>query len=395
MQKSPDKRYENAASALQDLEPYLKSLPDYKPYEILSAYFANPKDSTIKIESKYYNSLYEEARANYYYRNYNKALFQMQIIKSQNYNFEGLNVYIDNIREKKGFLPINESVVKAIDDCKSRLECEPNNIEILLKLAELNLKIGNYYESVYYAKKALQEDENNQTALKIVRSFIRLDDAEVESIRATSGAIVQSADHKKEQQKLTMSIYKKLFVIIVFLGIVIWIMSYFGMINFHTFVKEVSAYDFNAKYDKIAPEALAEIMHKIENSKQEVDKKEAIKKLLYYADLNLEPMESCNVAAMLCNAYISVGNYSLAKESLRRLRRVCPDFALAKGPYKLYAEKMEQAGKYYEAMNAYIEMLLYLKRSDPDYDIIEKKVRELQKIMIGGISMKPEENINR
>ncbi len=81
-------------------------------------------------------------------------------------------------------------------------------------------------------------------------------------------------------------------------------------------------------------------------------------------------------------------NHSLVKDNLKRLRKTCSNFALVKEAYKGYAEVLEKEGRYIEALNVYIEILLYMKSSDADYDSIEKRVKELQKIILGGISIK-------
>lgn len=101
LQKNPADRYQDAESILDEIKPYIQSFGDYKPYEILSAYFVDPRISTQQIEEGFISDLYETARNHFYSKNYNKALFLFQIINLQEKKPEGLSVYLNDCMEKK------------------------------------------------------------------------------------------------------------------------------------------------------------------------------------------------------------------------------------------------------------------------------------------------------
>lgn len=393
MQKEVVNRYQDAESAMQDLESYIKTLGDYKSYEILSYYFNDPKNSTEKLENDYFLALYDEARINYYHKNYKRSLFQMQIIEKSGYKFEGVEVYIEDIMEKKGYLPINPNILKLVDEYKAKLEFEPNNVDILTKLAKLNLDIGHYCDALYYAKKALQVQSNNAEAIEIISDFIDSKEIEYENISKPS-AIIQSSDEEKGHRQISFSIFNKLIAIIVFLGLIIALIGYKGWINFSSLIKEVSAYDLDHKCDKIPAEIYTELDNKLQNEKERVEVEAIIDKLIYFSKLNLSSRDYCKVNNYLCKVYLKIKDFNSCKALLEKLRRNCDGFSMVKDVYKEYAVSMEEMGNLPEALNIYIEMLIYLSKDDPDHVYIEKKVKELQKIILGGISIKLENEDN-
>ena len=264
----------------------------------------------------------------------------------------------------------------------------------MTKLAKLNLDIGHYYDAIYYAKKVLQIQANNAEAIEIISDFIDTKEVEYEKISKPS-AIIQSSNEEKKHRQISFSIFYKLIAIIIFLGLIIALMFNKGLINFNSLIKEVSAYDLNYKYDKIPAEIYTEIDNKLLNEKEKIEIEAIINKLIYFSELNLSAEDYCKVNNYLCKGYLRIKDFNSCRVLLERLGRNCGDFSVVKDVYKEYAISMEGIGNLPEALDIYIEILIYLNRDDPDYSYIEKKVKELQKIILGGISTKLENEDNK
>ncbi|OGF62402.1 MAG: hypothetical protein A2Y62_17290 [Candidatus Fischerbacteria bacterium RBG_13_37_8] len=393
LHKIPDERYEDSEIILQEMEPYIKLLGDMRSYEILSAYFIDPKVSTEQIEHNYFLELYEQARTHFYSKHYTKALFMFEILNRQADKFEGVDVYINDIKEKKGYLPQNENVLKLIEELKNKLAHEPGNISLMLKLSNLYREIGNYIDSVYYSKKILQVEKTNEQALENISDFIKIESRDYETPSHFSSALAQSAQSEDEEIYEEFPLHRKLLVAVLLLAVIILGMSRYGWIDFSSLVAEVSASSYTENADVLANSDIIKLEGLLLQTRAEEKMKPIIRKLFQLSEMNLSKEKKCEVTGLLVKAYARIDNTDKSFIYFNKLKRMCKDFAMLKTVYMEYGRALEKNEKYPEALDVYLELLLNATQEDKNYKIIEHKVKELQKNILLTLSATPEKKI--
>ncbi len=379
LKKNPDERYENAESALEELEPFIASLGSFKPYEILSIFFIDPKLSAEQIEKISSKELFDIARREFYSKNYKKALFLFQILKKLEANFEGLDIYINDIKENKGLYIHNESAEKLLFDNKSKLEREPNNISVLIKLMKLNKDIGNYLDSIYYSKKILQIDPSNEEAIDNITEFIPSEPKTYEISTNLTKALGNKLHEDRKKEYVQMPLYRKLFIAVIILSFVILLMNYYKWISFEKVLNNALAYPSANNSYKISSE-----ISKIEKNlaRESFSIEELNQLIIKLQDLHKEDVElnyACDINSLLSKIYLKLDKFYKTKFYINRTKESCDDYNKIKLLMIEYGNYLESKGNLSLALDNYLELMLNLDYKDKDYRMLEEKVKILQK----------------
>jgi len=379
LKKNPDERYESAESALEELQPYIDSLGSLKSYEILSVFFIDPKLSTEQINNISSKNLFDIARREFYSKNYKKALFLFQVLKKFEADFDGLDVYINDIRENKGLHLNNENIKKLLLDNKSKLEREPNNISILIKLMKLNKDIGNYLDSIYYSKKILQIDPSNKEAIDNITEFIPSESKTYEISTNLTKALSTQLQEEREREDIRMPLYTKLTIAVIILFFIILLMSYYRWISFEKVLNNAFAYPSENNSYKLSSE-----ISKIENylAKERISIEELNQLIIKLQNLHKEDVElnyACDINSLLSRIYLKLDKIYKLSYYINKAKESCADYNRIKLLLIEYGEYLESKGNLSLALDNYLELMLNLDYKDKDYRMLEEKVKTLQK----------------
>jgi serine/threonine protein kinase len=175
MEKELTQRVQSAEEALRCLELYVTNFGEVRSYEVLSNFLKKPQPSVEQLNLLRAEEFLQQAAQFQLQENWDKALIaysRAQFLKPKDKQIE---TEIKSIQAKQGYVPGEGNDSKLLQ-MEQTLKANPENIQVLQRLATLAKSKGDLIRCVVYYKRILKIHREDPFALSQLRQLLQNQD---------------------------------------------------------------------------------------------------------------------------------------------------------------------------------------------------------------------------
>ena len=175
MEKELTQRVQSAEEALRCLELYVTNFGEVRSYEVLSNFLKKPQPSVEQLNLLRAEEFLQQAAQFQLQENWDRALIaysRAQFLKPKDKQIE---TEIKSVQAKQGYVPGEGNDSKLLQ-MEQTLKANPENIQVLQRLATLAKSKGDLIRCVVYYKRILKIHREDPFALSQLRQLLQNQD---------------------------------------------------------------------------------------------------------------------------------------------------------------------------------------------------------------------------
>ena len=175
MEKELTQRVQSAEEALRCVEQYVTNFGEIRSYEVLANFLKKPQPSVDQLNLLRAEEFLQQAAQFQLQENWDRALIaysRAQFLKPKDKQIE---IEIRSVQTKQGYVPDEGNDSKLLQ-MEQSLKANPENIQVLQRLATLAKSKGDLIRCIVYYKRILKLHREDPFALSQIRQLLHNQD---------------------------------------------------------------------------------------------------------------------------------------------------------------------------------------------------------------------------
>jgi serine/threonine protein kinase len=380
IEKEPGKRLQSAEEALRVLDSYVDSFGEIRSYDVLANFLKKPAASVDQLNLLRAEEFMQQAAQYQMQEQLDRALiafYRAQFLKPKDKTIEA---EIKTLSTRAGYTAADSSDTRLVQ-LEQSLRTNPDNIQVLQRLATLAKSRGDLLKCIAYYKRILHVHPGDTFALSQIS--LLLHGKEREGIQpVTEGKWVRWQDFYRNRERPFWDKWPILHGNIALLAAVVCFALLIGGLQiFNLIPRDVlsatPAAIVSHSSDLVVNQKVDSLCQQAETLRKQGNIEHAIE-LLSKAPLPEKGPAGARAHLQLANYLLEIDQADKSVEVLESLDIASADFRQKIACFKMKAEGYRRLAKYGHAMDQYISIAAMPGVPAPERKEAEAKIQELQ-----------------